>query len=79
MSRKVLISGGTGLIGTRLAEMLIDAGYEVALLSREAHAEQFRRFHWDPRHDDIDEQAVPYADYVINLAGASVSDGKWTE
>ncbi|UOR05611.1 TIGR01777 family oxidoreductase [Hymenobacter aerilatus] len=79
MSRKVLISGGTGLIGTRLAEMLIDAGYEVALLSREAHVERFRRFHWDPRHDDIDEHAIPYADYVINLAGASVSDGKWTE
>jgi len=79
MSRKVLISGGTGLIGTRLAEMLIDAGYEVALLSREAHAERFRRFHWDPRHDDIDEHAIPYADYVINLAGASVSDGKWTD
>ena len=29
--RKVLITGGTGLIGTRLAEMLIDSGYEVAL------------------------------------------------
>ena len=33
--RKVLITGGTGLIGSRLSEMLIDAGYEVALLSRE--------------------------------------------
>lgn len=78
--RKVLITGGTGLIGTRLAEMLIDAGYEVALLSREpAKSSHFRSFRWDPRTGTIDEAAVPYADYIVNLAGASVSDGKWTD
>ena len=77
---KVLITGGTGLIGTRLAEMLIDSGYEVALLSREpAKSSHFRSFRWDPRAGTIDEAAVPYADYIINLAGASVSDGKWTD
>jgi hypothetical protein len=79
MSRKVLISGGTGLIGTRLAEMLIDAGYEVALLSRQASNGHYRSFRWDLRTGTIDEAAVPYADYIINLAGSSVSDGKWTE
>jgi len=80
MSRKVLITGGTGLIGTRLAELLIDAGYEVALLSREpAKSSHYRSFRWDPRAGTIDEAAVPYADYLVNLAGASVSDGKWTD
>lgn len=77
---KVLITGGTGLIGTRLAEMLIDSGYEVALLSREpTKSSHFRSFRWDPRASTIDEAAVPYADYLVNLAGASVSDGKWTD
>ena len=77
---KVLITGGTGLIGTRLAEMLIDSGYEVALLSREpAKSSHFRSFRWEPRTGTIDEAAVPYADYIVNLAGASVSDGKWTD
>ena len=77
---KVLITGGTGLIGTRLAEMLIDGGYEVALLSREpTKSNHFRSFRWDPRAGTIDEAAVPYADYIVNLAGASVSDGKWTD
>ena len=79
-SRKVLITGGTGLIGTRLAEMLIDSGYEVALLSREpAKSSHYRSFRWDPRAGTIDEAAVPYADYIVSLAGASVSDGKWTD
>ena len=78
--RKVLITGGTGLIGTRLAELLIDSGYEVALLSREpAKSSHFHSFRWDPRAGTIDEAAVPYADYIVNLAGASVSDGKWTD
>ena len=78
--RKVLITGGTGLIGTRLAEMLIDSGYEVALLSREpAKSSHFRSFRWDPQAGTIDEAAVPYADYIVSLAGASVSDGKWTD
>jgi uncharacterized protein (TIGR01777 family) len=76
---KVLITGGTGLIGTRLAEMLIDSGYEVALLSREpAKSSHFQSFRWDPQGGTIDEAAVPYADFIVSLAGASVSDGKWT-
>ena len=79
MSRKVLISGGTGMIGTRLAEMLIDAGYEVALLSRQPTNSHYRSFRWDLRAGIIDEAAIPYADYVVNLAGSSVSDGKWTD
>ena len=77
---KVLITGGTGLIGSRLAEMLIDGGYEVALLSREpAKSSHFRSFRWDPQAGTIDEAAVPYADYIVSLAGASVADGKWTD
>ncbi|WP_324676191.1 TIGR01777 family oxidoreductase [Hymenobacter sp. GOD-10R] len=78
MTRKVLITGGTGLIGSRLADMLIDAGYDVALLSRQANTGRYRSFRWDPSRGTIDEAAIPYADYLINLAGASVSEGKWT-
>jgi len=67
------------MVGTRLAEMLIDAGYEVAVLSRQAHPNRLHSFRWDPLHETIDETAVPYADYIINLAGSSVSGGKWTD
>ncbi|SHK57934.1 hypothetical protein SAMN02746009_01159 [Hymenobacter psychrotolerans DSM 18569] len=67
------------MIGTRLAEMLIDAGYEVALLSRKPAASHYRSFRWDPSAGQIDEAAVRYADYIINLAGSSVSEGKWTD
>ncbi|GAA4305133.1 TIGR01777 family oxidoreductase [Nibribacter koreensis] len=77
--KKILIAGGTGLVGTRLSEMLIDSGYEVAHLSRNpdkyAH---YKTFKWDLKKGCLDENAIKYADYVINLAGASVSDEKWS-
>lgn len=78
-SRKVLISGGRGLIGMRLSEMLIDAGYEVAHLSRQTSHGQYCSFRWDPTANQIDEAAIGYPDFVVNLAGASVSEGKWTD
>ncbi|RNI26001.1 TIGR01777 family oxidoreductase [Rufibacter latericius] len=79
MSDKILIAGGTGLLGTRLSEMLIDSGYEVALLSRtpDKYA-RYKTFKWDVQKGYIDENAIRYADYIINLAGTSVSGEKWT-
>jgi uncharacterized protein (TIGR01777 family) len=76
---KILITGGTGMIGQRLAELLIDGGHEVALLTREPQkVSHFRLFGWDPQAGTIDPAAVPYADCIVNLAGSSVADGKWT-
>ncbi len=64
----------------RLSEMLIDLGYEVALLSREPEkVSTYKAFKWDVQNDYIDEDAIGYADYIVNLAGASVASNKWTE
>ncbi|MEJ7666865.1 MAG: NAD-dependent epimerase/dehydratase family protein [Hymenobacter sp.] len=47
---KILITGGTGMIGQRLAELLLDGGHEVALLTREPQrASHFRLFGWHPQ------------------------------
>ena len=76
---KILITGGTGLIGQRLAELLLDHGHEVALLTREpTRSSHFRLFGWDPAAGTIDPAALPYADCVVNLAGSNVAEGKWT-
>jgi uncharacterized protein (TIGR01777 family) len=76
---RILITGGTGMIGQRLAEFLIDGGHEIALLTREPQkSSRFRLFGWDPQAGTIDPAAIPYADGVVNLAGSSVAEGKWT-
>ncbi len=79
MSGRILITGGTGLIGTRLSEMLIDYGYEVAHLSRHPQPySHYKTFKWDIDKHYIDDAVLTYADYIINLAGSSVAGGKWT-
>ncbi len=72
----VLISGGTGLVGTQLSSMLKQKGYEVIILSREAGE---GRAIWDIKEGKIDKEAVARADYIIHLAGASVAEKRWTE
>ncbi|GAB3201739.1 uncharacterized protein (TIGR01777 family) [Pontibacter aydingkolensis] len=80
MPGKILITGGSGLIGMRLSEMLIDLGYEVAHLSRNpSKVSNYKTFKWDVDKGYIDDNAISYADYLINLAGASVADEKWSE
>ncbi|EJF09488.1 TIGR01777 family oxidoreductase [Pontibacter sp. BAB1700] len=80
MAGKILISGGSGLIGTRLSEMLIDQGYEVAHLSRDPDKfSHYKTFRWDIQNSSIDENAITYADYIIHLAGAGLAEEKWTK
>ena len=75
----ILITGGTGLVGTRLAAVLTQAGHHVALLSRTPSlGSSYRTFQWDPAAGTIDPAAVPFADAIVNLAGANVGEGKWT-
>ncbi len=77
----VLITGGTGLIGKRLSEMLQEKGYSVSFLSRGKTdvKRKIKVYHWNPDKGELDETAIRNADYIINLAGASVAGGRWTQ
>lgn len=75
---KVLITGGTGLVGTAITRLLIDNGYEVAHLSRRPSSGRIRRFLWDVDKGIIEPEAISFADHIIHLAGAGVFDQRWT-
>src|SRR5690348_18051180 len=79
----VLISGGAGLIGTKLTRHLTGEDYEVIILSRQKnqkHADPKVSFaFWDVPDKVIDAEAVLRADHIIHLAGAGVIDSKWTK
>ncbi len=78
MSSKILITGGTGLVGTRLSEKLTQMGHEVSHLSRSANPNaQYPAFKWDIDKGEIDPTALQ-VDHIIHLAGAGVGDQKWT-
>lgn len=78
-SQRVLITGGSGLVGTRLSELLTDQGYEVAHLSRNPTKGTYESFHWDIKKKEVDKDAIKGTDVIIHLAGAGVADKRWTK
>ena len=74
----VLITGGTGLVGTAVKTLLEAKGYEVVLLSRSKSSVKGQA-HWDINAGTIDSTAIAEADYIIHLAGAGVADKRWSE
>lgn len=76
---KVLITGGTGLIGQHLCKALKDKGYKIALLSRSGKSiTDIPTYFWDPEKKQIDKEAIETADFIINLAGANIGEKRWT-
>lgn len=68
------------MIGTRLSELLTEKGYTVWHLSRTRDPDaRYKTFHWDSEKQQIDQEAVDGADYIINLAGAGIADQRWTK
>lgn len=75
----ILIAGGTGLLGSRLSQMLKEKNYTVLHLSRKKDlSARFPAYRWDLKNGYIEDEAIEKADYIINLAGAGVADRRWT-
>jgi len=76
----VLITGGTGLVGTRLSQMLRDKGYRVTHLSRKENLEaEFPAYRWDIDKGFVDPDALTEADHIVHLAGASIVGPRWSK
>ncbi len=80
MAQTVLITGGTGMIGKRLTQLLLEKGYKVAYLSRKHESiPNVTVYRWDIDKNWIDDKALANADYIIHLAGAGIADTRWTD
>lgn len=79
MKETILIAGGTGLVGSRLLEMIDYTKYTVHILSRKkkTDTENVNYFTWDLNKMEIEEGALN-ADYIINFTGAGIADARWT-
>lgn len=80
----VMVTGGTGMIGTALTEVLLEKGYKIIILTR--NPEKQKHVHanlsyaaWNVEHQTIDKKAIEAADHLIHLAGAGVADKRWTK
>jgi uncharacterized protein (TIGR01777 family) len=79
-SKTILITGGTGLIGSRLTALLLEKGYTINHLSRRKNpAPAVNTFFWDLDKGEIDECCIDGVDIIIHLAGEGIADKRWTE
>lgn len=72
---KILVTGGTGFIGSALLPALKERGHTILVLSRSAEPGKRESVHYARKLADFDERP----DAVINLAGASLADRRWTD
>jgi len=78
--RKVLITGGSGLIGRRLSFLLKSRGYEVRILSRSNNPKNsYKTFLWNISEKTINDSAFEDLNHIIHLAGAGIADKRWSE
>lgn len=78
--KRVLITGGTGLIGSRLTELLLEKKYEVRYLSRSpGKVKDVEAFEWNVKKQSIDPNAIDGVMGIINLAGAGVAEKRWNQ
>jgi len=80
---KILMTGATGLVGTALVEALGREGHMVCRLLRAGSkkrdgAERGFDVEWNPDTGELGGAGVG-PDAVVNLAGAPIADGRWTE
>jgi len=78
----ILLTGGTGLVGSALSKILIKKGYRVIILTRSIPASSepkgVRFARWDIERRYIDPWAIGEADAIVHLAGAGIMDKKWS-
>lgn len=77
--KTILITGGTGLLGSRLSDLLSEKGYKVQHLSRKENLNaKYPAYQWDLNTQTIDTRALEGVYGVIHLAGAGIADARWT-
>jgi uncharacterized protein len=78
--RNVLITGGSGLVGNRLTELLLAKGYTVSHLSRkEDKTATIKKYLWNIETQFLDTEAFENTTQIIHLAGAGIADQRWTD
>lgn len=79
----VLITGGTGMVGSALTSFLKEEGYKIIILTRKKEKllknDEVTYGWWNPESNEIDFSVLDEADHIIHLAGANIGRGKWTK
>ncbi len=75
MKEVVLITGASGMIASELAKK-IGHEYDLRFLTRKKV--RANEYEWDIKNKIIDEKALENVSHIIHLAGANISEKRWT-
>lgn len=76
---KVLISGGSGLVGSALTNALRADGHVVSHFIRPGGKAAPGDVLWNPSRATVDVPALEAHDAIVHLSGASIADERWTD
>jgi len=80
MAKSILLTGGTGSLGSALTQALLEKRYSVNHLSRgSGNNPRVKTFLWDVNKKQIEPQCVDGVDTIVHLAGAGIAEKRWTE
>jgi uncharacterized protein (TIGR01777 family) len=74
---KILITGSTGLIGSKLIPLLSGKGHTVTRLTRTRSGTSLNTAYWDPESGEVEAGKLEGHDAVIHLAGENIA-GRWS-
>ena len=81
MKKSVVITGGTGLIGSRIIELLDSKMYDIRIYTRsprDSH-DNVSYYRWNLENGEMDLEGLKNCNHIISLAGAGIADKRWTD
>ncbi|MCP3033410.1 TIGR01777 family oxidoreductase [Halobacillus sp. A1] len=78
----IVVTGGTGFVGSKLTEELVQSGHHVYILTRnpDGHENTASTTFVGWLKDEYSPwEELPSIDAIVNLAGESLNSGRWTE
>jgi len=76
---KILITGGSGLIGNELSNYLSGKNFELAILSRNPPTDKLNYYRWNIETGFLQKGSLTNVDYIIHLAGSGIADKRWSK